>query len=189
MDRPAASRDRDSTRVSARRYFENVAEIGCERYFDTLRGNGVTHRIHRIVRNREARHIQIADCEAASGLKGFEMRRRFSPIKTRRGALSEINRQTSARTPDKSSQAIGVISMLMREQNSIEVRNIFANVRQSPSELTPADSGVDEYACSLGCQENRIADAAACENADLKNGRLPAAAKRVPKADSRCNCL
>jgi len=79
--------------------------------------------------------------------------------------------------------------MLVCKQDSIELRDIFADGGQPPGELAPTDSGINEHARAIGCQENRITETAACENADLKDGRLPAAARVYPAQNGRFNWL
>jgi hypothetical protein len=148
----------------------NVAKVGGNGQFDALRGNRVAHGINGVMRNRKACHVQVADREAASGLKGFQIRQTIPPIETGRSAFSEIDRHAPPRVPYQSSQTAAMIPMLVGQQDSIELRNVFPNRRQAPRELAPTDSDVNEHAGTLGRQKNRIAETAACENADLKDG-------------------
>ena len=63
----------------------HVTEVGGNADSDTFRLQAEPHRIHRIVRDREAVHIDVPDGESGTWLKMFDGRHEIGPIE--RGAV------------------------------------------------------------------------------------------------------
>jgi hypothetical protein len=55
----------------------------------------------------------------------------------------------------------------MRQQNGIEISNIFVDNRQTPGDFAAAQPGIDQNARTVSCDERRIPGARRCQNADL----------------------
>ena len=63
-----------------------------------------------------------------------------------------------------------MIAVFMRDQNGIQVSDIFPDRGQTFRDLTAAQAGINEYARAIRGDERRVARARRCENADLKDG-------------------
>lgn len=154
------------------------------RHIAQIRGDGHFHapgrkrkadRISRIVGNCETGHVEIADREAATGLKYLQRRRTLAPIDKLRSSARQIHRQQPLRGFDQGYKAAGVIAMLVRDQNGVQTGYIFANRGQPLGNFSAAQTGIDQNSSTLRCDKRRIASARGRENADLDDFllRLP----------------
>jgi hypothetical protein len=71
-----------------------------------------------------------------------------------------------------------MIAVLMRDQDGVETIEAFANSSQTLGNLSPAESGIDEYARPIRRDKGRISGTAAGENTNFDDGLLLLAASR-----------
>lgn len=147
----------------------NVSEIGRDRDLHATARQSEADRIHGIMRNCEASDVKIADSEPAARLKDFAGRRRFAPIDKLAGAAREIHRQRSFGAFYQSNQAACVVAMFMRDQNCVEICDIFADRGQPLADFTAAESGVNQNPGTIRRNEGRITRTAGRENANLND--------------------
>jgi hypothetical protein len=145
----------------------NVAKIGRYRNFDAVRAQRVADRIGGIMRNGEARNVEISDREAAPGLKGFERRLVFAPLDIGRGAVREIYGNRTAAGFRQGRQTADVIVMLVRDENGVERGDIFPDGGEALRDLAAAEAGIDKNARAIRRDKRRVTGAAAGENANL----------------------
>ena len=116
----------------------DVAQVGGDGNFDSLRSKREAHRIDGIVRDGETRNIEIADSKRAAGLKLFEHGSGLPPINETCRAVGEIDRKARFRTVDQNGQPVGVVRMLMRNQDGAQSVNVFSNGGQALRDFAAA---------------------------------------------------
>lgn len=116
----------------------DVAQVGGDGNLDSLRSECEAHRIDGIVRDGETRNIEIADAKRAAGLKLFEHGSGLTPIDEARGAAADIDRKTAFGAIDQSGQPLGVVRMLVRDQDGGQSVNVFSNGGQALRDFAAA---------------------------------------------------
>ena len=125
------------------------------------------------MRDRKAGHIEVADRKAAARLKRMERRGILPPIDVLRTAIRQVNGNTGFGRFRDRDQSTDVIGVLMSNQDGIEVFEILANRCQPAAKFTAAQTGIDQYTGTVRRDEGGVAGAAARQDADFKNERLP----------------
>lgn len=133
----------------------HVAKIRYDANANTFGGDGIADWVNGIVRDREARNLELAYGKPAAGLKAFQPRRDFAPIDRRRSSMREIDRNMELLR--KRNQAADMVAMLMSDQDAVELFNALANRGQPLRDLSPAQARIDKYTSLAGGDKCRIA--------------------------------
>ena len=151
----------------------NISEIGRDRDLDSLCRKSEADGIRGVVRNSEARHIEIADRETAAGLEGLASSQARPPFQVSRCPMSRINGHFALSRFGERRQPAGVITVLVRNQNRGEIGHILADRGQAPRDFPAAQSGVNQHTGSFRRDENGISRATARQNAQLYDRSVP----------------
>ena len=147
----------------------HVAKVRRNANLDAVRRQREPHRIGRIVRDRKARNIEIANCETAACLEALDHWIAFAPVDIRGCSPRQVNRNSSLRSFADGGKPACMIRMLVRNQNGVEAVDVFADCGKSACDFAPAEPGIDQDARTGRAHEYRVAGTAACQDAELKN--------------------
>ena len=134
-----------------------IAEIGGNGNLDAFGAKEEAHRIGRIVRNREAADVDIADSEAGAGLKHFESRRRIAPGDSRRRQPRDVH--GNAKFFDDGRQPGDMIAVFVSNQDGGERFRLDTDRSQAREGLPAAQPGIDQQTRPAGGDQGGIAGA------------------------------
>jgi hypothetical protein len=75
--------------------------------------------------------------------------------------MTEIDRQSAARSFYQHRQTAGVVAVLMSNQNRREIGNVFSDRSEPFADFPAAETGIDQQPCPPGTNKERITAAAA----------------------------
>ena len=167
--------------------FGEIAEIGDDGDFGAVGPESVADGIGGIVGNGEGGNFDIADGENIAGADVFDARKffcgrlgeNFFDFAVRR--LGEIGR--GAPFVADLRQAVGVIGMLVGDEDAVESAGLYAERFEAAAEFFAVDAGVNEEAGALGLEQGAIARAARRQNGDSKADAKPREAAKRNKCD------
>src|SRR4051794_10611732 len=177
--------------------FRNVSEVVREPDLHALRPEAKPDRIHGVVRNAEALHLDVADPEARARLEGLQNRHRRLPVDCRRGELRHVERLGLLEPPRQDGDAGDVVRMFVGDQDGVDLFEVLADGRHALPELLHTEPRVDQDARILGGQQRRIARTAACQHAEFDDGPPPLTLQNTPNPArtkwsedvSKTNCI
>ena len=148
--------------------FGNVAEVGSHADAHALGGEGVAHRVHRVVRDAEAFDLQVTDRKRGAGLKCLEARRRrFAPVDRGRGEPGHVNHRPDAAIARQHWQPGHVVGVLMGDEDGVDIGKLFADGREALPQLAHAQPGVQQDARVRGRHQRGVAGAATRQHAEF----------------------
>src|SRR5690606_38569304 len=104
----------------------------------------------------------------------------FRSVEERRagdtGPLAEIDRGAPASRTH--AHPLGVIRMLVRDEDRVDLVRAAIDRGEAPFEIAPAEPGVDEKACAGRLDQDRVPRAPASEDGDLHSERASCQARR-----------
>jgi hypothetical protein len=129
-------------KVNAQR-IGDVAKVCRDSNLYALRLQGVPDRIHGIMRHGKTRNVNITYCEGASRLETFVYRRILSPLDVWGGTVGEKYGRPALARSGGGQQPGDVITMFMRDQNPVQMTDIFPDGCQPFLDLAAAQSSID----------------------------------------------
>ncbi|MGC3989634.1 MAG: hypothetical protein QM796_08155 [Chthoniobacteraceae bacterium] len=149
------------------------AEIGRETERPTRVIEHKTHRVHRIVRNRECLHLQVADREGGTGLKNAPVALHAAPRTERFGGEGiGVNRQPMALA--EHFEPRDVVAVLVGDEDAVELRKLDAHLREAQRNLPGAQPTIDEHTAFFGLDQGAIPRTSAGEGGETEHGAIHA---------------
>jgi hypothetical protein len=156
----------------------HVSEVRDNSQLRTVRAKREANGIGRVMGNRESVYVDITDGEMLARLNGFDGTKAFAKG-SRKDALHRVHRgfgDVQRRLPhaEHLRQAVAVVRVFVRNEDGVEMLNIFFDGCEPCQRFALAQSGVHEEAGALGLEQRDVARTAGRQNgypqADL---RLP----------------
>ena len=124
--------------------FGSVTEIGKKTDFGTVRAQHKTDGIVGVVRNGERFDTDIADFEGSAGAEKAEIEFGGFELKFDRFLGEAITKNRDGQFIAERAETVGVIGMLVGEQDAAETFGSATDLREALANLFRAKSGVDE---------------------------------------------
>ena len=131
-------------------------------------GKGVAHRVCRVVRNGKRANCDAEKLERAAGLEDFPTRSDFlaAGLDSAGGAL--VGEKDGPFQFGQHRHALAVVAVLVRDEDSVEVFDVFSDSGEPSLDLAGGESGIYEDA-GLGRDEQAaVAGTAAAEDVEAK---------------------
>jgi len=135
----------------------DVAEIRYDPDFDSFSPEAKPHRIDGVVRDSEAADLDIAYREAGSRSKTVERRSEVVPEHAVGREARHVYWKRMLALTSQRHQPANVIGVLMRNQDGIQIFDIFADDRESRQRIAAAETRVDENSRAPAGNERAIA--------------------------------
>ncbi len=162
----------------------HVTEIGHHANLHATRAKAEPHRIDRVVRNREAVDVDIADGERRPGLKAIQLGRELAPRNRRRRQPGDVD--GNVQMPRQRNQTADMIGMLVRYQDRIQVFGLLADRGQPGQYVALAQARIDEDARPLSPDERCIPRTAAGQHTNLEDSSPPPRNCRLGQVRAAC---
>ena len=127
------------------------------------------HGIDRVVRDRKAVDIDIADRDSRAGLEMLDRGLEIAPGNRWRGKVGQIDR--TVEFPGKRNEPGDVIRMLVRDDDSVDLLRILADRQEFLESFLAAETGIHQYARAAGSNKCAIPRTRTRQYADLDDDR------------------
>lgn len=139
----------------------NVAQIRRDPDLDSFRTECVADGIRGVMRDGETRDIEIAYRESTSGLKSFQLWKRFAPIEIPCRSVCYVDRELAIGSLGEGGQTGRMIAVFMRDEDRVKPVKVLVDIRQALRDLAAAQARVNEYARPFRRNKCRVTRAAA----------------------------
>ena len=129
----------------------------------------IEHKLHRlggIMRNRVGNDFDLADRERPMGINFMEMGNAGKGFwLAAQCAVGEPNRQVEFARQTR--HAATVVAVLMRDDNTAQLFGRYVQTRQTQEGVFQSKTAIHQHACRAGCDQQRVAFAAAAQRGKL----------------------
>src|SRR5215468_120135 len=145
----------------------DVTQINRNAHFDAIRLDGESHRVNRVVGNRERAKAERADLEILRRrYRGAPANKFFLFAKVASFERGGRNVNPCVQRLRERHESASVVAVFVRDDYGVEPPRVFADSLNAPDRLARAQAAINQYTSAAGDDQSRIARTTAGEYAN-----------------------